>query len=124
MTLKSVRLFCILLPLLAGQSLPAQPPGTARAAPASVAPGRSFAVAQCSGCHGVDAQHPSPNPEAPSFARIANQEGLTGDTLSTWLRNAHDYPAEMNFELDERQANELVAYFLSLKDPNYRRSPD
>jgi hypothetical protein len=60
----------------------------------------------------------------PPFAAIANQEGLTEETLATWLRGAHNYPAEMNFYLNERQVNELVAYFLSLKSPNYRRPPD
>jgi hypothetical protein len=30
----------------------------------------------------------------------------------------------MDFYLNDAQVNELVAYMLTLKDPNYRRPPD
>jgi hypothetical protein len=66
----------------------------------------------------------SSNPNAPPFGAIANQEGLTAETLSVWLRGAHNYPSEMDFALVERDVEALVAYLLSLRDPNYRRPPD
>jgi hypothetical protein len=66
----------------------------------------------------------SSNPDAPPFPAIVNQEGLTPDTLTSWLRGAHNYPREMNFYLQERDADTLVAYMLTLRDPNYRRAPD
>lgn len=62
----------------------------------------------------------SPNPQAPSFPAIVNQQGLTAETLSSWLRNAHNYPTEMEFELDSRRVDDLVEYMLTLTDPNYR----
>ena len=119
-----LHLLCLALPLAACQSLPAEPPSPAPVMRGATSPGRSFAEAQCSSCHGVVGHLSSSNPDAPPFAAIANQEGLTEETLATWLRGAHNYPAEMNFYLNERQVNELVAYFLSLRSPNYRRPPD
>ena len=115
------------LALLPAACLTVPPAAPARPTPPAasvVRPGQAFAEAQCSGCHGVVGDLSSSNPDAPPFAAIANQEGLTEETLSTWLRGAHNYPAEMNFYLNERQVNELVAYFLSLRSPNYRRPPD
>jgi len=91
-----------------------------RSAAAEPHPGLAFAQASCGGCHAVGRQSVSPNPEAPPFAAIVNQEGLTGNTLAAWLRNAHNYPAEMKFSLERRQVNELVSYMLTLRDPNYR----
>ena len=62
----------------------------------------------------------SPNPGAPPFARIVNQEGLTAETLSSWLRDAHNYPEEMEFYLEGREVDDLVAYMLTLREANYR----
>ena len=62
----------------------------------------------------------SPNRGAPPFAAIVNQEGLTEETLSTWLRDAHNYPQQMAFSLGEREVDDLVAYMLTLRDPDYR----
>ena len=92
----------------------------AQSATAEPHPGLAFAQASCGGCHAVGRRSVSPNPQAPPFAAIVNQEGLTGNTLAAWLRNAHNYPAEMKFNLERRQADELVAYMLTLRDPNYR----
>ena len=124
MRMRSLYLACLLLPLAACHSLPSgPPPGTpAPATPATL--GQSFAQASCSGCHAIGRYGSSPNPNAPPFAYIANQEGVTGETLSTWLRGAHNYPSEMDFYLNESRVDGLVAYFLTLRDPNYRRPPD
>lgn len=83
-------------------------------------PGLAFARTACGGCHAVERQSVSPNPNAPPFAAIVNQEGLTGNTLSSWLRNAHNYPDEMKFRLEGDNVDELVAYMLTLRDPKYR----
>jgi len=80
----------------------------------------AYAQASCGGCHAVGRRSVSPNPQAPPFAAIVNQEGLTRNTLAAWLRNAHNYPDEMKFSLEPRQVDELVAYMLTLRDPNYR----
>ena len=93
-------------------------------APSASAPetrGHAFARASCATCHGIErGTISSPNPQAPPFPAIVNQQGLTADTLSSWLRDAHNYPTEMQFELDSRRVDELVEYMLTLRDPDYR----
>ncbi len=113
-------LLCLALPLAACQAVPAATP-----APASEGtPGQAYAEATCGSCHAVGRYGHSSNPNAPPFMAIANQEGLTEETLTTWLRGAHNYPSEMDFYLNESQVRQLVAYMLTLRDPNYRRPPD
>lgn len=45
---------------------------------------------------------------------------MTAATLSTWLRDAHNYPSEMQIQLEPSEIDDLVAYMLTLSDPNYR----
>ena len=112
---------CLGLGLSACQQVPlAEPVAPVVPLSGEAAKGEALARASCAGCHGVARYRTSPNPSAPSFAAIANQEGLTAATLSTWLRDAHNYPGEMQVQLDARQVDDLVAYMLTLQDPNYR----
>ena len=106
---------------LAGAAAACQPLAPAGQATAEVQPGLAFAKASCGGCHAVDQRSVSPNPNAPPFAAVVNQDGLTGNTLAAWLRNAHNYPDEMKFSLDGGKVDDLVAYMLTLRDPDYRR---
>jgi mono/diheme cytochrome c family protein len=86
--------------------------------------GHAFAQASCAACHAVArGSTSSPNPNAPAFAAIVNQQGLTAETLSSWLRDAHNYPSEMEFQLDSSRADDLVAYMVTLRDPNYKPPP-
>ena len=85
--------------------------------------GKAFAEATCSRCHAIEVGRSSYS-EAPAFPVVANQEGVTAETLSTWLKGAHNYPREMDFSLQEGEVNALVAYLLTLKDPNFQRPPD
>ncbi|MCB2048203.1 MAG: hypothetical protein KDE32_08240 [Novosphingobium sp.] len=80
----------------------------------------AFAQAACGGCHAVEAGSLSPNPASPAFADIANRSGLTQQTLATWLRDAHNYPEDMDFDLYDKQVDALSEYILTLRDPNYR----
>jgi mono/diheme cytochrome c family protein len=80
----------------------------------------AFAQAACGGCHAVEAGSLSPNPASPSFADIANRPGLTQGTLATWLRDAHNYPEDMDFDLYDKQVDALSEYILTLRDPAYR----
>ena len=82
--------------------------------------GLAYAQGSCGGCHAVERYGESPNPSAPPFAHIVNQEGLTRETLSSWLRDAHNYPAEMEFYLEPREVDYLVGHMLTLRDENYR----
>lgn len=119
-TLKRSRLLCLPLLLIGCQNLQSAEP-----APATVPPrGQALAQASCGGCHAVGLYGQSSNSNAPPFGAIANQEGLTAETLSSWLRGAHNYPREMDFQLGQREVDELVAYMLTLRDPNYRRPSD
>ena len=82
--------------------------------------GLAFAQGSCGGCHAVERYGDSPNPNAPPFARIVNQQGVDETALSSWLRDAHNYPVEMEFYLEGEEVEELVAYMLTLRDENYR----
>jgi hypothetical protein len=72
----------------------------------------------CAGCHAIKRGRASPDPDAPPFVAIVNQEGVTADTLA-WLMgdfNAHDN----RLRVPPPQLDELVAYMLTLQDPKYR----
>lgn len=79
-----------------------------------------FAQAACGGCHAVEAGWQSPNPHSPTFADIANRHGLTQQSLATWLRDAHNYPEEMDFDLTREQVDALAAHMMTLKDKGYQ----
>lgn len=97
------------------------PPLVTQQASAPQARGHALAKASCAACHAIErTASSSPNPQAPPFAGIVNQEGLTAQTLSSWLRDAHNYPGEMAFELDPARVDDLVAYMLTLRDPAYK----
>ena len=118
--MKLSHLFCLPLFLTACQRLPTTEPAVSTIAPEGLA----FAQASCGRCHAVERYGTSPISNAPPFPVIVNQEGLTAETLSVWLRGAHNYPSEMDFYLGEREVDSLVTYMLTLKDPNYKRPPD
>jgi mono/diheme cytochrome c family protein len=83
--------------------------------------GHAFAQASCASCHAIGPDAPlSPNPRAPEFVNIVNRQGLTAETLSPWLKGAHNYPNEMAFQLDPSKVDDLVAYMLTLKSQEHR----
>lgn len=124
MRLKPLHLLCLAMPLAACQSVPPDSPAPPPPVTTIASQGQAFAAASCSGCQAIGRYGSSSNPNAPPFAYIANTDGLTAETLSTWLSGAHNYPTEMDFYLNEGRVNALVAYMLALRDPNYRRPPD
>lgn len=79
--------------------------------------------ASCGECHAVRPNEISPRSNAPSFPEIVNKEGLTRETLTTWLRGAHNYPSEMDFYLDDQKVDAIVDYFLTLREPQFKRTP-
>lgn len=83
--------------------------------------GQAYAQTNCSSCHAITrGATSSPNPAAPPFASVVNRDGLSRETLNSWLRDAHNYPSAMALELDANRIDELVTYMLTLADPNYR----
>lgn len=104
------------LPCLAVLLAACQPAAAPQAgAPARHDPGLAFAQGSCGGCHAVERRQISPHPEAPPFPAIVNQEGLTRETLGDWLRDAHNYPEEMEFYLEGPEVEALVDYMLTLR---------
>ena len=81
----------------------------------------AFAQAACGGCHAVEPPGLSPNPQSPTFADIANSPGLTDDTLALWLSDAHNYPEEMDFDLNDKQVETIARHMLRLRDPDYEK---
>jgi mono/diheme cytochrome c family protein len=82
--------------------------------------GYTFAKTSCAGCHGITANAASPNPEAPPFDAVVNTKGLTARTLETFLRDSHNFPGQMAFEVDPAKVDDVTAYMLTLKRPGYQ----
>lgn len=85
--------------------------------------GYTFAKTSCAGCHAITANAASPNPEAPPFEAVVNTKGLTARTLEAFLRDSHNFPGQMAFELDPAKVDDVTAYMLTLKRPGYRPAP-
>lgn len=116
--------------LAPGASAEAAAPASGNAAPAArqalaqPAPKPpAFVEAACGGCHAVEPPFLSPNPESPSFAAIANREGLSEATLASWLYDAHNYPEQMDFTLTREQAQAIADYMITLRRADYRPEP-
>ncbi|MFO1256722.1 MAG: c-type cytochrome [Sphingomonadaceae bacterium] len=85
--------------------------------------GYAFAKANCGGCHAITANAASPNPESPPFEAVVNTKGLTARTLETFLRDSHNFPGQMAFDVDPKKIDDLTAYMLTLKQADYRPAP-
>jgi mono/diheme cytochrome c family protein len=79
----------------------------------------AFVEAACGGCHAVEPPFLSPNPASPSFAAIANRNGLSEKSLGDWLADAHNYPEDMDFTLTRKQIDQIAAYMVTLRDAGY-----
>ncbi len=79
----------------------------------------ALAQAACGGCHSVEPYGLSPNPQAPEWPAIANTRGLTRESLTRWLTDAHNYPVDMDFYLEEDEVQQLVDYLLTLRREDY-----
>ena len=88
---------------------------TIHAQDSAVQRGRAFAQANCARCHAVGPAGDSPLPKAPPFCMIHQRypvENLV-EALAEGIRTAH--PAMPEFELDQRQIDDLIAYLKSLE---------
>jgi mono/diheme cytochrome c family protein len=118
--LAALALACLATPILPVPSAAAgaQPPRSALSA--GERRGLAFAQRRCSGCHAVTANSISPNRESPPFEDIANWPGLTRTTLRAFLRDSHNYPAAMNFRIDQARIRDLADYVLTMSKAGYR----
>ena len=82
-----------------------------------------YVTAICGDCHALTANAVSPNPEAPGFADIANSPGLTHDTVVAFLSDAHNYPMQMDVDLDEADIEDIADYMMTLQSDDYHRTP-
>lgn len=98
---------------------PRAPAGSPELTPAERR-GQAIAQRRCSACHAVSRNGVSSNPEAPSFEDIANRSGLAPPTLRQFLRDSHNFPAVMNFRLEDEQVDDLSEYVLTLQRPGYQ----
>jgi mono/diheme cytochrome c family protein len=67
---------------------------------------------RCSGCHQTGGGGESPNPRAPTFGEIVDRPGMTAESLRAILRDSHNFPIEMGFQLEPHQVDSLVAYMV------------
>ena len=104
--------------LLAACQHPPHEHGATDPQPSSEA--HALAQAACSQCHSVEPYGLSPNPNAPEWSVIANTPGLTRETLTSWLTEAHNYPEQMDFYLEEDEVEMLVDYMLTLRREDYQ----
>ena len=82
-----------------------------------------YVEAVCGECHAVTANAVSPKPDAPGFADIANSPGLTRETLETFLSDAHNYPMQMDVDLDETDIEIIADHIMTLQSDDYVRRP-
>ena len=108
------------LVLAACQSVAPAQPETSTAA----REGHAFAQASCASCHAIARSGASPNPSSPPFRAIVNRQGASAETISAVLRGPHNVPRAMDFWLSEREVDAIIAYMLTLRDPDGRRRPD
>lgn len=76
--------------------------------------GLTYATANCIECHDVRRGHfDSPEPEAPPFQDIANDEGMTEIALYAFFRTAH--PSMPNLVVPPADIADLTAYLISMR---------
>jgi mono/diheme cytochrome c family protein len=76
--------------------------------------GLDVARESCASCHAIlRVEDRSPNPNAPTFAHIANVPGMTATALHVALQSPHKTMPNVMFEPDELR--NLIAYILTLK---------
>ena len=75
--------------------------------------GRRLAASWCRGCHQIEG-HERGTFAGPNFSDIANLPSTTPLALKVFLRTSHKNMP--NVVLTDRQADDIVAYILSLKE--------
>jgi cytochrome c2 len=75
--------------------------------------GRRLAEAWCTECHAIDARAAQRSRTGPAFTEVANRPSTTALSLNTFLRSVHR--TMPNFIIERGDADDLVAYILSLK---------
>jgi cytochrome c len=88
---------------------------TLHAQDSAVQQGRAFAQTNCARCHAIGPVGDSPLAKAPPFRTLHQRYPVEqlAEALAEGIRTAH--PAMPEFELDQRQIGDLIAYLKSLE---------
>jgi mono/diheme cytochrome c family protein len=86
--------------------------------PSNAAAGLRFAEMWCSGCHPVALRVARTGGIAPDFGTIADRPETNAQTLKAFLDSSHQLMP--NFRLTPEEANDVIAYILSLRSPKQR----
>jgi len=86
--------------------------------PGNAAAGLRFAEMWCSGCHPVALRVARTGGIAPDFGTIADRPETNAQTLKAFLDSSHQLMP--NFRLTPEEANDVIAYILSLRSPKQR----
>ncbi|HEY0183179.1 MAG TPA: cytochrome c [Rhodopila sp.] len=81
--------------------------------PRNVAAGQKLAQQYCAECHVVVPGTGSGWTDAPAFDAVANRQGTTAQTLSSFIQQPHMHM--VNTGRPPNEANEIAAYILSLR---------
>lgn len=82
--------------------------------PGDAGRGAAYAQRVCADCHAVlSGEEMSPNPDAPSFQKVAETSGMTHRALVVWLQSSH--PTMPNIMLEAADRDDVIAYIMSLK---------
>jgi len=92
---------------------PAGAPLHAQETPGNPAAGRALTLHWCSDCHNATVSQDDPGLAA-DFTSIANQRSTTALSLRVFLQSNHDRMPD--FMLKTTEADDIIAYILSLKD--------
>ena len=89
----------------------------ARAEDGDAAAGHAFARNACQPCHAVEAEQRKPRMVVigPAFRDVANTSGMTATAIRVFLRTSH--PKMPNLILTPEEADDVIAYILSLRVP-------
>ena len=120
LTLAVLALACAAIPALPAPGAALRVQKSRPALSAGARRGLAFAQQRCSACHAVTTNSISPNPASPPFEDIANWQGVTRVTLRQFLRDSHNYPAAMNFRVEEARIRDLADYVLTMKKSGYK----
>lgn len=74
--------------------------------------GKALAEQWCRSCHVIAAEDTMASDGAPSFLEVAQDPATSEEGLRAWLFNPH--PPMPNFNLSQREIDDLAAYILSL----------
>jgi cytochrome c len=94
-------------------ALAVSPAGAQSPTPGDPQAGRDYALKNCTSCHTVSPRQSPQVHAAPSFRAIADMRSTTQMSLHAFLATPH--PRMPNFIVPPKDADDVIAYILSLR---------